>query len=460
MSVKNVLYGLVITACSIMLSSDATVIYEHKLDNGLNIVYLPTDSNGTLCVGVLYSVGSIYDPDGKSGLSHFLEHMMFRGTKQLSAGQLKGLLDTYDMKYNANTSHENTFFFHVVKADFIDMNLSLEADRMQNLKFADDDFLKERDVVNEERKLTSESNVVNKYVYDAMFQILFLYSPYKNWIGGYTWQIEKYNKESLMAHYKKYYSPNNVTVIVVGSKYKSNEDNWNYVKSKITKYFGSIKNNSEIPPKYEGVSDPVNPGIKYVLEKSIPEIKQSSDTIIYSFDAQYVKTFKEYRTLKLLLGILFSSDVIKRIMVDEKELVYSINASLWHLKYASNTLIFVDMELKKGVERKKVEEVLFSIISEFKEKYLTNDLLKSAKKKAVDRYDLSFDSPYDVFQNLVEYIAYGYSSADIANTKEIINSITIQDIINMLDKVFKDDNITHKIYLHPTDVEPNLVKNS
>lgn len=445
---------------SILAPCGASNIYQHTLDNGLKIIYIPTDSNGTFCFGILYNVGGAYDPTGKAGLSHFLEHMMFRGTVNLSGAQLKKLLDIYDSKYNAFTSYDRTFYYHIVKQEFLGTDLAIEADRMQNLKFDNDDFFKERDVVSEERKLTCEANIINKYVQDAIFKMLFMYSPYQNPLGGFTWQIKNYDRQSLFSHYKKYYMPNNATVIIVGSKYKDNEKDWSYIKSEVIKYFGRLKNQAAMPPRYDGIGDPTDTGLKYVLEKSIPEIKQSEENIIYSLDAKHIKSLKAFCTLQLLLDMLFGSSVMERVIIDEQELAYSINSNLWMLTNATKAFVVIEIALKKDIERHKVEAAFFAIITNFKNKYLTDELINITKKKFIDRYDLAFDSPEKVFSRFVEYLSNEFSVDDIARLKEIINDITKEDVIEMYNKVFNDSNLTHKIYLHPTNIEPNMVKNS
>ena len=434
-------------------------VFHTRLDNFLQIVYFPTDSNGVLYFGVLYNVGSADDPLDKIGLSHFLEHMMFKGTYSLPGDKLKYLLDKYDAYSNAFTSHDCTFYLHAVKSEFFDLDLQIEADRMKGLAFDDKALKKEREVVAEERKLRYEANPLTRYLSDIVPRSLFLYSSYGYPVGGYPWQIRQYDKHSLIKHYREFYNPNNATIIVVGNTADTPEKTNEMIVKKVTEHFGKIENKTVFPPVRLRTMDPLDSGIKQVIDRSTPEIKTSDLSIVYSFDRFLTTSIKDQLTVKLLLKILFSPSVMKRILVDEKQLVYSINAGFQALKFSLNHFVEIEMSLKNDVSRKTVEEEFFKILRTFKDEILSENLFEKNKRHMLNLYDLQFDNPKEVLLSLVEDLTSYLSIDEIKEKRATIESISFEDVKNMFDKIMKNEFITHKIYSHPQDVEPEAVIN-
>lgn len=434
-------------------------VFHKVLDNFLDIVYFPTDSNGVLYFGVLYNVGSGDDPLCRIGLSHFLEHMMFKGTYSLPGDKLKYLLDKYDAYSNAFTSHDCTFYIHAVKSEFFDLDLQIEADRMKGLAFDDEALKKEREVVAEERKLCYEANPLTRYLSDAVPRSLFLQSAYGYPVGGYPWQIAKYDKRSLVKHYREFYNPNNATIIVVGNTSDTPEKTYEMIVKKVTEHFGKIENKTVFPPARMRVMDPLDSGIKQIIDRSTPEVKTSDLSIVYSFDRFLTTSIKEQLTVKLLLKILFGPSVMKRILVDEKQLIYGINASFQALKFSLKHFVEVEIALKNDVSRKTVEEEFFKVLRIFKDEILSEDLFEKNKRHMLNLYDLQFDNPKDILLSIVNDLTSCLSIDEIKTKRATIESITFDDVKNMFDKIMKNEFITHKIYSHPQDIEPESVIN-
>lgn len=437
------LSSFVATFMDICVAENDRVINSAQLKNGFQIVHIPTDSNGVVYVGVLYHVGAGDDPICKTGLSHFLEHMMFKGTANISGGELKRLLNTYTSYTNACTGHDLTFYYHSLKVNNIDLILKIEADRMKNLAFNMDDFIKERNVVMEERHMRYDANPLTRHIMDAIPRALFLYSTYGYPVAGYPWQIERYDKKTLVNHYRTYYTPNNAVLIVVG------DIDAETLFAKANKYFGCILNSAAEPPFRKRVKDPIDPGIKYTIERSIPEIKTSELSVVYSFNADIVKSAKDRLVLSLLVRILSSPSVLRKILVDEQQLAYNINISATNMRFAQNAFLEVDVQIKNGVDFNIVQEQLFRILNRFENEHLTQDLFDKNKKCMINDYDLSFDSPGKIFNSVAMDLMNGLSVRDMQEERHIIESISIDDVIAMMRKVLIEGNIKHQVLSHP-----------
>ena len=189
-------------------------IKEFRLSNGLEVLILEDHAVPLVTVQVWYRVGSRNERPGITGISHFLEHMMFKGTPKYGPGLYSQLIQRYGGTQNAFTSYDMTAYYSVVPAARLELALDLEADRMTNLLLDPNEIKAEREVVKEERRL--RENAPTGPMYEEMGALAFKAHPYHWPIIGWMSDIEAISRDDLLAHYKTYYIPNNATVIVVG----------------------------------------------------------------------------------------------------------------------------------------------------------------------------------------------------------------------------------------------------
>ncbi len=250
---KFIAFLIVCTMGSFSRASDID-IQERTLDNGLKIIVVNLKSNGVIFGGVGYYVGSGDDPRNIVGVSHILEHMMFKGTRNLSGDDLKKTIFVNNKYSNAFTGHDVTFYVHLFSKDIIDNNLKIEADRMKNLRIDSKDLAKEKEVVIEERKMRTESDPRTNFMEEAAWKTMYLFSNYSYPVIGYLDQIKSCDQKVVRQHYKKYYKPNNAFVLLVG------DITIDEAVEKVKKYFGNIKKGKD--QNRERVIDPVNTGLK------------------------------------------------------------------------------------------------------------------------------------------------------------------------------------------------------
>ena len=189
-------------------------IKESRLDNGLEVLILEDHAVPLVTVQVWYRVGSRNERPGITGISHFLEHLMFKGTPKYGPGLYTQLIQRYGGTQNAFTSYDVTAYYSVLPSSRLELALDLEADRMAHLLLDPQEIKAEREVVKEERRL--RENSPTGPMYEVLGALAYKAHPYQWPTIGWMSDIESITREELEAHYKTYYVPNNATVIVVG----------------------------------------------------------------------------------------------------------------------------------------------------------------------------------------------------------------------------------------------------
>ena len=188
---------------------------EYILTNGMKVLLIEVPKAPVATVQVWYKVGSRNEVMGRAGLSHMLEHMMFKGTARYPKGSFSRIIRKNGGVDNAFTGQDFTAYFENVAADRVGLALELEADRMQGLLLDHSEFQTERDVVKEERRLRSEDDPQGALV-EALFAQVFMSHPYRWPVIGWFADLDAMAIEDLQRHYDTFYSPNNATLIVVG----------------------------------------------------------------------------------------------------------------------------------------------------------------------------------------------------------------------------------------------------
>jgi len=230
---NSLLKTLMLGLCLAVLPTAAQVS-EHVLDNGMKVI-VKQDRRAPVAVSqVWYKVGSSYEPEGITGISHALEHMMFKGTKTIGPGEFSRIVSALGATENAFTGRDYTAYFQTLAVEHLERALELEADRMQNLVLDSNEFGKEINVVKEERRLRTDDRPSGT-VYEQFNAVAWRSSPYRNPVIGWMNDIENMTIEDLGAWYRRWYAPNNATLVVVG------DVDPEQVKQMAQRHFGPLK---------------------------------------------------------------------------------------------------------------------------------------------------------------------------------------------------------------------------
>ena len=190
-------------------------IAHSRLDNGMEVVVIPDHRAPVVTHMVWYRNGSADDPPLKSGIAHFLEHLMFKGTKNHPQGEFSSLVSDLGGQENAFTGHDYTSYFQRVPREHLGTMMEYEADRMTNLVPSDEVVAPERDVVLEERRMRTDSDP-GAELSEAVQAALFAHHPYGTPIIGWGHEIETLGREDALAYYERFYTPENAILVVAG----------------------------------------------------------------------------------------------------------------------------------------------------------------------------------------------------------------------------------------------------
>lgn len=420
---------LVTLFLSLYVPAYGAEIIENFLPNGLKIVTLENHKSPVVTVQVWYKVGSRNEIMGKTGLSHLLEHMMFKGTQKYGKGEYTRLISKNGGNENAFTSQDYTAYFSVFARDRLDIALDLESDRMVNLLIDPEEFMLERDVVKEERRLRTEDDPTSSLV-EELYAAAFKIHPYHSPIIGWMDDLSNLTRDDAYNYYKEYYIPNNATIIVVGDF--DTED----VVKRIERYFGSIPK-GEAPPEMK-ITEPEQKGEKrfyYKKEAQLPNI-------IFGYHTPNTKD-KDHYALDVLSNILSSgkSSRIYRNIVYEKQIALSASGGYTSMQ-TDPELFYFYAQLRPGKTVEEAESALNEEIERIKKENVSDRELEKAKNQIIASFIMGQDSVFYQAMFIGRLETTGAGAGYLESYIDEIKKVSADDIQKVAQKYFVDDNRT------------------
>jgi zinc protease len=311
---------LLITLYLFPLFSYASDIINYQLANGLKIIVKENHRSPVIVTQLWYKVGGINEPDGLTGISHALEHMMFKGTHQHPDDAFSRSMTEMGAQYNATTNTDYTYYYEVFTKAELSKVLALEADRMQNLNLRLADFTKEIEVVKEERRLGTDNNP-KSLTYERFRALAFASSPYRHPVIGWPFDLNALTVNDVQTWYQRHYAPNHAVLVVVGDISPQE------VFDVANQYFGKIPNKIFASPKPQQEVSPLGERrIEVKLPAHVP-------LLIMGFLVPTLKTAKldwEPYALILLAEILdgdnsarFAKNLIRKNVAAETSVDYN-----------------------------------------------------------------------------------------------------------------------------------------
>jgi zinc protease len=403
-----------IISCSLGWAGEAfhLDIKEFRLDNGLQVLILEDHAVPLVTVQVWYRVGSRNERPGITGISHFLEHMMFKGTPKYGPGLYTQLIQRYGGTQNAFTSYDMTAYYSVLPSSRLELALDLEADRMAHLLLDLHEIKAEREVVKEERRL--RENAPTGPMYEVLGALAYKAHPY-NWpVIGWMSDIESITREELEAHYKTYYVPNNATVIIVGDVDTSQ------TMVAVRRYFESLPQGSPPPP--------VRPPEPPQLGEHRAEIPRPTALAALAM-AYHIPAFDHADALPLeVLGQILSqgqSSRLYRDLVYQRQLATSISANA-DLRIDPGLFIIGSM-VQAGKTPAEVEAAVYEQVEQVTVESIADRELEKAINQALSGFVFRQDS--------IQQQAFTIGSFHILQSYKVINEyierlrgVTKQDV--------------------------------
>lgn len=345
-----------------------------KLNNGMEVVVIPDHRTPVVTHMVWYKVGSADEPAGKSGIAHFLEHLMFKGTEKNPDATFSQTVARFGGQENAFTATDYTGYFQRVSRDRLPRLMELEADRMTGLVLSDKDVLPERDVVLEEQ-YQRIGNQPGAILGEQVAAALYVNHPYGRPIIGWRHEIEKLNRVDALAFYKQFYTPNNAVLVIAGDV-KPDE-----VKKLAEETYGKVAAHTEV--KRERPQEPP-PVASRTVTYADPRVAQPSLQRSYLVPSYNTAAEGEAEALEVLANILGGGSVsrlYRSLVVDQP---IAASAGAWYQGTAlDQTRMAVYATPRPGVELPQLEAALDAVLAEVAAKGVTQDELDRAKAKLV-----------------------------------------------------------------------------
>ncbi|MBF0464769.1 MAG: insulinase family protein [Nitrospirae bacterium] len=406
-------------------SLDNTKAYT--LSNGLKLIIIEDHRSPIATFQVWYRVGSRNEKPGKTGISHFLEHMMFKGTKNYGSKVFSNLIQKNGGTDNAFTTKNYTMYYQTVASDRIDISVEMEADRMSNLLVREEDVNSERKVVMEERRLRTDDDPQDLLL-EKLNAKAFTRHPYGNPVIGWMKEIENISRDELYRYYKTYYSPDNAVVIIAG------DVNSDKIMEKINRYFGKIKRGPAKEPV--AVTEPPQ-----TEEKRLTLKKQAKlPYLVMAYHVPSVPDKDSYAVDVLTIALSGKSGRLYRDLVKEQRIAFNAFASYSGL-YIDPYLFYVGGTTKNIGDVDKFEKALDMELEKLKEEPLSERELQKAKNMVESTFIMGQDSIFFQAEILGMYEMLGNRRLKDEYLKEI-SKVTALDVMRVAKKYLVPTNRT------------------
>ena len=409
--------------------------YEKTLDNGLKIVAIPMDNNSdVITTDIFYNVGSRNEVMGKSGIAHMLEHLNFKSTKNLKAGEFDTIVKGFGGVNNASTGFDYTHYYIKSSSKNISKSLELYADLMENLTLKDEEFQPERDVVAEERRWRTDNSPMG-YLYFKLFNNTFTYHPYHWTPIGFMSDIQNWKVEDIREFHSRFYTPSNAIVIVAGDITKDE------VFKIAKKQFGAIKNTKQSKVAIDKIHtvEPKQDGAKRII---IHKDSQVQMLAINFHIPDYLH--KDQIALSALSELLSSgkSSRLNELLIDKKQLVNTVYAYNMELK-DPGVYMFLAV-CNPGVDAKDVEKEIWEEIRKIQSGDVKKEELNKIQKNTKSDFIFSLESSSSVASLYGSYLSRG-DITPLMTYEEKIEKLKVEDIVNVAKKYLTLSNSTTMI---------------
>jgi zinc protease len=414
------------------------------LNNGLQVLVIPDHRTPVVTQMIWYKVGSADETPGKSGLAHFLEHLMFKGTAKHPAGEFSQTVLKIGGNENAFTSYDYTGYFQRVPREQLARMMEFEADRMTGLILKDENVLPERDVVLEEFNMRVANNPDARLT-EQIMAALYLNHPYGRPVIGWHQEIEKLDREDALAFYKRFYAPNNATLIIAGDV-EANE-----VQPLVEKYYAGIPAQPAIPAKRVRPQEPT-PAAPRTVTLSDPRVEQTNIRRYYLVPSSATAAPGESAALDVLAQLMGSgaNSYLYRSLVIDKQLAISAGAG-----YQGTSLDATQFQIsaspKPGVEFLQVEQAIDAVIADLAQNPPRAEDLERVKTQLIAEAVYAQDNQATMARWYGGALTSGLSIEDIRSWPDRIRAVTAEQVRDAAQKwLDKKRSVTGYLIKEPT----------
>jgi zinc protease len=421
---------------TLLLSSGpswAANVTDFTLGNGMEVVVLEDHRAPVVVHMVWYKVGAADEPLGKSGIAHFLEHLLFKGTDELAAGELSATVSRNGGSDNAFTNWDYTAYFQRIAADRLELVMRMEADRMRDLQMTEDDVKTERDVVLEERNQRIDSEPGSLFQEQSR-AAQYLNHPYGVPIIGWRHEIEKLNRADAFAFYQRYYAPNNAVLVVAGDVQPEE------VRKLAETYYGPVVPTPDLPERIRPEEPP------QLGERRIPfsDPRIAQPYVIRSYLAPERNSGDQVQAARLtmlaeLLGGNGATSVLgKKLQFDTQLAVYA--SAYYDGVSVDKTTFGLIMVPTPGTSLQAAESALDEAVAEFLAEGVDSQQFERLKFQIKASQIYAEDDIQSLARLYGEGLTTGLTIADIEAWPDILLSVTEDEVLDAAREVFDKRN--------------------
>jgi zinc protease len=409
-------------------------IQEYKLDNGLKIVVQEDHRSPVVVSQVWYRAGSLDEFNGTTGVAHVLEHMMFKGTKQVPGGQFSRLVAAAGGKENAFTATDHTVYFQQLEKSKLELSLKLEADRMANLQLTADEFSKEIRVVMEERRWRTEDKP-QSLVYEQFQAAAYQAHPYGRPVIGWMNDLEQMTVADARDWYKRWYEPNNATLIVVGDVAPQE------VLRLAKKYFGPLK--AHALPLRKLQTEPEQHGERRVTVKAPAKLPY----VLMGYHVPVLRDPEhdwEPYALEILSGVLDGnpSARLNQNLVRRDRVAIDVSTGYDMVQRGGVSLFLADGTPSEGTSVADLETAILGEIEQVKENGVTEEELLRVKAQVIAADVYQRDSMFYQAMKIGNLETAGLSWRSLKGYPAKLQAVTAEQVQAVARKYLTTDNLT------------------
>ncbi len=408
-------------------------VFERTLANGLKVIVKEDHRAPVVVQQIWYKAGSMDESTGTTGVAHVLEHMMFKGTKAVPAGEFSKRIAAAGARENAFTSTDYTAYFQQLHKSQLPLAMKLESDRMQNLDLTAKEFGKEIKVVMEERRMRTDDEP-QSLMNEIMMSTIYQEHPYHNPVIGWMSDLQVLTVNDAKVWYKRWYAPNNATLVIAGDV-KADE-----VFALAQRYYGAIP--KHVLPARRSYTEPQQVGIKRLVVKAPAELPQ----LVMAYHTPTLKDprqdWKPY-ALDMLSGVLDGNESarLNKHLVREQQVASAAGAS-YDSTSRGPSLFTLDATPSTGKTVQDVEAALREEIALLVKDGVSEDELKRVKAQVMAGEVYKRDSVfYQAMQiGQLESIGLGYQAIPVMLEK--LQAVTAEQVQQVAREFLQDDNLT------------------
>jgi zinc protease len=397
-------------------------VTNFKLGNGMEVVVIPDRRAPVVTHMVWYKVGSADEASGKSGLAHFLEHLLFKGTKKHPPGEFNRIIDLNGGEDNAFTSRDYTAYFQKIASDRLELVMELEADRMHNLLLTDENVIPELDVVREERRERTDNDPAS-LLQEQVDAALYTAHPYGRPVIGWMSEVAQLTKEDALAFYKAHYTPANAVLVVAG------DVDAGQVKRLAEKHYGALKNTFEPKPRMRTLEpNPIAARRVEMMDARVSSVSIQRSYLAPSSSTAEGLDAEALDALAEIMGGGSQSRLYKRLVI-EKGLAAYVGAY-----YSGDGLDYgafgVYAAPVPGADVTKVEAEIDAVLAEVVANGVTQGELDRARTKLLADSVYALDSQSSLARMFGSALTTGSTVADVLGWEPDVEALKPQDVSN------------------------------